>query len=411
MNILHVMAGSLEGGAARGAYWLHTSLRDLDVDSKLLTDNEITDSYVECYTTSITKYDVTARRVRHILDSLPVKIYPNRAKRIFSTGMLGYDIKKLELYKRADVIHLHWINNGFIDLSILQDIDKPIVWTVRDMWPFTGGCHYAMECTNFKNGCGNCEQLNSSSYLDLSRLVSFRKKLYLPKSIKIVAISNWVKDAASSSSLFNNLDIRMISNCIDSSSFYKIDKIFAKKSLGIDINKKVVLVGSTNLKDFYKGFDKFVAAINSMSNREDIVVCLFGTSLKNIETNIKLPTINLGYLHDNVSLRLAYSAAHLFVAPSLMEAFGKTIVESMSCETPVVCFNATGPKDIVDHKSNGYLAQPFDTDDLAKGIEWVLDAPNYQQLCDNARKKVLTHFDSQIVAKQYIALYKEILAQ
>ena len=118
---------------------------------------------------------------------------------------------------------------------------------------------------------------------------------------------------------------------------------------------------------------------------------------------------SLGFLHDIVSLRLAYSASDVFVAPSLMDAFGKTLAESMSCGTPVVCFDATGPKDIVDNKVNGYLATPFDTTDLANGIEWVLNAPNYDELCQNAREKVVREFDSRVVANKYIRLYEEIL--
>ena len=119
--------------------------------------------------------------------------------------------------------------------------------------------------------------------------------------------------------------------------------------------------------------------------------------------------MNFGFLHDCVSLRLLYSAADVFVAPSLMDAFGKTLAESMACGTPVVCFNATGPKDIVDHQINGYKAIPFESSDLAKGIIWVLNSPDYTTLSQNAREKVLRCFDSKVVAEEYIKLYKSVL--
>ncbi len=138
-------------------------------------------------------------------------------------------------------------------------------------------------------------------------------------------------------------------------------------------------------------------------------MCFFGKLDKNSIENIGFEYKNFGFVHDSVSLRLIYSAADVFVAPSVMDAFGKTIAESMACGTPVVCFDATGPKDIVSHKVDGYKAKPFDTTDMAKGIEWILKAPNYNELCQNAREKVVSKFDSSIVAKKYIDLYKEIL--
>jgi len=117
---------------------------------------------------------------------------------------------------------------------------------------------------------------------------------------------------------------------------------------------------------------------------------------------------NFGFLYDLVSLRLLYSGADVFVAPSIMDAFGKTIAESMACGTPVVCFDVTGPKDIVTHKIDGYLAKPFDTDDLANGIEWIINNEDYDKLCRNAREKVLREFDSKVVARKYIKLYEEV---
>ena len=134
--------------------------------------------------------------IRSQLNNLPMLFYKNRKKIIFSTGFVGFNFTKTKEYKEADIIHLHWINGGFVSVKDLSKIDKPIVWTMRDMWPFTGGCHYSLECDKYKIGCGNCPQLNSNKSFDLTKYVLNRKKKYLLKSMKIVGISHWLSDEA-----------------------------------------------------------------------------------------------------------------------------------------------------------------------------------------------------------------------
>lgn len=408
MKVLHIVAGDLSGGAARGAYWLHSGLRELGVNSKVFANSKITLGDDNVVTTMKSKKDKALNMVRSQLDNLLLLLYPKRKRIIFSTGMFGVDFTKTKEYKEADIIHLHWINGGFINIKHLAKIDKPIVWTLRDMWPLTGGCHYSMECEKFKTGCGNCEQLRSSSSYDLSKFVLNRKKKYLPKNMKLVGISNWLSERAKESELFKEFDIRTISNNIDTSEFFSIDKKIARDILGIKTQKKIVLVGSTSLKDFYKGFGKFQEAVKEL-DKSKYFLCFFGNVDKNVAEELDFEYKSFGYINDNISLRLAYSSADVFVAPSLMDAFGKTLAEAMACGTPVVCFDATGPKDIVTHKVDGYKAKPFESKDLACGIEWVLNAPNYDELCVNAREKVVREFDSKVVAGKYVELYEEVL--
>jgi len=120
---------------------------------------------------------------------------------------------------------------------------------------------------------------------------------------------------------------------------------------------------------------------------------------------------SLGYLDSTEDLRAAYSAADVFVAPSRMDAFGKTLVEAMLCGTPVVCFDAGGPKDIVEHRVTGYLAEPFSPEDLARGIRWVLEqSPGVQaDMCRNAQSQARERFDSRVIAEQYLELYRDIM--
>ena len=408
MKILHIVAGDLNGGAARGAYWLHSGLKELNIDSKIFTNSKITLGDNSVVTINNSKKRKAINIIRGQLDNLFPLFYRKRKKIIFSSSFFGVDFTKTNEYKEADIVHLHWINGSFVNIKHLGKIEKSIVWTMRDMWPMTGGCHYAMECDKYKTGCGNCEQLNSHSSYDLSKFILNRKKKYLPKDMKIVGISHWLSDEAKKSELFKDYDVRTISNNIDSKEFFPVDKDIARKILGIKSSKKIILVGSTNLKDFYKGFDKYLEAIKQL-DKEKYFLCFFGNVDKNVVSDLGFEYKSFGYLNDNISLRLVYSCANVFVAPSLMDAFGKTIAESMGCGTPVVCFDATSPKDIVTHKVDGYKAESFKSDDLSSGIEWILNNKNYEELCQKARNKVVGEFDSVVVAKKYIELYEEIL--
>lgn len=408
MNILHVVAGNLNGGAAKGAYILHKGLLKQGVKSKILTNSRNTLNDPTVSTINHTYFDMVKVGVRSKLDKLPTKFYRNKEGTLFSTGLFGYDFTKNKLYQEADIIHLHWINNGFVNMKLLNKITKPIIWTIRDMWPLTGGCHYSMGCEQYKTGCGKCPQLGSSSKRDLSSYAWKRKSNYIPNDITTVGISPWVSEKLEESKLFQKKNIHTIFNNIDCDAFFPVDKGFAKKSLKIDTNKKLILVGAQNPNHYYKGFNKYIEAIKFL-NPEDYHLLFFGRLDQNIISDLNFEYSSFGFLNDIISLRLLYSVADVFVAPSLMEAFGKTIAESMACETPVVAFNSTGPKDMIDHKKTGYLAKPYSSEDLAKGIEWILvHIDRYKKLSEQARRQAENNFSSDKVSTQYFDLYKNL---
>jgi len=274
MKILHIVAGNLTGGSARGAYWLHNGLVDLGIDSKILTNSKITFGDDRVISTNQTKKDKLFNFIRLQLDSNIQTLYRNRKRVIFSTGFFGVDFTKTKEYKEADIIHLHWINGGFVNIKDLSKVDKPIVWTIRDMWSMTGGCHYTMGCENFISGCGNCKQLGSNSSFDLSKVILNRKIKYVPKSIKIVGISSWLSNQAKQSKLLKNFNIRTIHNNINSNDFYPINKRIARDILGINTEKRIILAGAQNLKDFYKGFDKFLEAVDKLDREKYYLVFL-----------------------------------------------------------------------------------------------------------------------------------------
>lgn len=255
-----------------------------------------------------------------------------------------------------------------------------------------------------------CPQLGSNRERDLTRVVIQRKQKSLPRHLRVIGLSRWLSDRARESALLGKLPIATIGNSIDTQAFTPMKKTLARQALGLAEDRKVLLVGAQNIASAYKGFDLFLESLEKL-DKDAVQVLLFGKRTASIPESLGIRSTNLGFLADLIALRLAYSAADVFIAPSRADAFGKTLVEAMSCGTPVACFDATGPRDIVEHQSNGYRAKPFSASDLASGIEWILGRTpdDYQRLCDNARMRAEQRFDSRVIAEQYVALYRDML--
>lgn len=412
MKVLHVNTSDANGGAARAAHRLHQALLNENIDSKMLVQKKTSDDHTVIAPTS--KFEKGINLFRPTLDNLPLKQYRHRSHSLFSPAWLPFSqIPKKIVQINPDIVHLHWIAGAMMSVKDLARIDKPIVWSLHDMWAFTGGEHIDEGQQHYLDRCGNSKVLKSYKDKDLSRKGWQRKrKVYTQiQDMSIVGLSDWMHQAAKSSSLLEDKNHIHLPNPIDTTAFAPFDKLDARHLFNLPIDKKLILFGAMNAtSDPNKGFQHIFLALQA-SSLENTELVIFGSRQPTIPLSFKQPVHYLGQLHDDVSLRVLYNAADVMVVPSLQENLSNTIMESLACGTPVAAFDIGGNSDMIEHRNNGYLAQPFDTDDLAKGIEWVLNAPNYQQLCDNARDKVLTHFDSHLVAKQYIALYKEILAQ
>lgn len=413
MRIVHLVSGGLNGGAARGAYWLHRGLLRLGVSSTLLTNSR--DTLGDPSVISLASTDAQRAKLALFsrLAALPTYLYPKRKSLIFSTGLEGINFTRHPAYLAADVVHLHWIN-GLVAMRTLRKINKPIVWTIRDMWPMTGGCHLAnaLGCERYIIGCGQCPQLGSRHDWDLTKFVVAHKQACLHRNIRVVGISEWLSACARRSRVFDGFTIQTISNGIDVEDFFPVEPAVARRGLGLPLDKRIVLAGSYSLSDFHKGIDLFLEAMSKL-RRKDVHIVLFGNSHCSGLESLSHPSTTLGFLSDSISLRLVYSAADVFVAPSRMESFGKMLAEAMACGTPVVCFDATGTADVVVHKLTGYKAQPFDSTDLCEGIQWILSQDETRLSClrKQARERATKYFDSRVIAEQYITVYKELLEQ
>ncbi len=410
MKILTVSYSDSSGGAAKAAYRLHRALVNEGIESWMLVQKKERDDW--CVIGPDSNLNRFVNIIRPAIEQLPVKWYKNRKPTIFSPSLRGNGIVLKMLKKvRPDIVHLHWVNGGMIKIEDLTKIDRPIVWTLHDNWVFTGGCHIIYTCQKYKQRCGACPVLASTHEYDLSRWVWNRKyKVYNSiKNLTIVTPSRWLTDIAGKSSLLKNKKKITIPNGIDTQLFKPIGKSEARKLWNFPSDKKLILFGAVSATDDEnKGYKELIQALNRLTEK-NVELVIFGSSEPQTPLPFKFKTRFLGYLHDDVSLASLYSAVDVTVVPSLQEAFGQVAAESMSCETPVVAFKTSGLQDIIDDKQNAYLAEAYDTKDLAYGIKWVLNTPDYDLLCQNAREKIVKEFDSESVARKYIALYEEIL--
>ena len=296
----------------------------------------------------------------------------------------------------------------------LARFTAPIVWTLHDMWPFTGGCHYDMDCGRYQSGCGECPQLHSHGKHDLSYWTWRRKsQCWAETRIALVCPSRWLANCAAKSPLLSGQRIEVIPNGLDLSRFQPMDRQFSRKALGIPEQKKIVLFGAMNaLSDPKKGFNMLSPALQQLRQRHDASdyeLLIFGASKPTHPADFGFVSHYLGSLHDDVSLALLYSASDVTVVPSLHENLSNVVIESLACGTPVVAFDIGGMPDMIDHQANGYLAKAFDPSDLARGIEWVAeDQDRWGSLSRHARAKAERTYDLSEIAKRYLNLYGEL---
>lgn len=414
MKPLILNTSDIEGGAARAAYRLHKGLRSIGLDSQMLVQTKSSDDHT--VVGPQTKIQKVFGMIRPTLDSLFVQLYPKRDNVLFSPAVLPNNnlvtmVKRLD----SDVINLHWIAKGMLNPKTLKHFNKPLVWTLHDMWPFTGGCHYDSGCGRYQEACGKCPILKTSKNIEMSHWIWKRKeKAWKELDIVIVTPSHWLADCAKNSSLFHDFRIEVIPNGLDLNRFKPFDKHTAREILLLPQDKKLILFGAVNsTSDKRKGFQHLQSAMkniymNGWGNNFEVVV--FGSSepINSLELGLKIHY--LGHLPGDIALSLLYAAADVMVVPSTQENLANTVMESLSCGTPCVAFNIGGMPDMIEHKHTGYLASSFNTEDLAKGIIWVLeDDERWKVLSLQARRKVENEFDIQTVAKKYADLYEEIV--
>ena len=399
------------GGAAKASNRLCKGLVKNGEDAKMIVRTKQSDDMSILYDSGRLSRYRTA--IINRIDELPLKLYPKRDNTIFSVGLVNsYSLKKH--YKEFDVFNINWVAGAFQSIKSIANIPKPVVLTLHDSWAYTGGCHIPFDCEKFKSSCGSCPQLHSSKQNDLSSfLLQKKKSLWKRDDMVIVGGSNWIANNAKQSDIFKNHRIEVIHPGLDVNVYKPYNKSNVRKRFNLDIDAKIILFGAVNsTSDLNKGFHLLLPALKRLAilcSGSNLHLIVFGASLTNKPIDMAIPATYFGKIEDEESLAALYAAADVMVVPSIQESFGQTASESMACGTPVVAFNTSGLMDIVDHKINGFLANAFDSDDLADGISWVIsDSSRCSGLAKSAREKAVKEFDISICVSRYLNLFTNL---
>ena len=397
-----------DGGAAMGAYWLHRGLLGAGIQSEMLVLRKLTeDPRVHRLSDHLNRRGRARRRLAERRHQRRLVANPRIAgSGHWSLNQFDYGIAAAINAFAADIVQLHWVGDNFLPISQLEKIQAPLVWTLRDMWAFSGGCHYAGDCPRYRAGCGDCPQLETPAEADISaRLHAQKRRAWSQLPLTIVTISQWLADCARASSLFADRRIEVIGNPIDPSVFQPLDRAAARAAFNLPLDKKLILFGAIGgTSDGRKGF-QFLAEALPLLPHDDIELVVFG-SAREEAIDLGLPVHQVGRLQDEVSLSLLYSACDVYVSPATQEALGKTLMEALACGTPCVAFAGTGPDDMIGHRHDGCLARMKDSADLAAGINWTL-AQSWSR--PELHRRIVEKYGVEAISERYIRLYESLI--
>lgn len=415
MRVLLVNTSDSAGGAAIAARRLLTALNNHGVQATMLVRDKQTENL----------------RIKSLPPSplLRAKFVMERAE-IFAANSFsrenlfavdhathGYDITRLPEFEQADVIHLHWVNQGMLSLSDIRKVlasGKRVVWTLHDMWPCTGVCHQSAGCEEWLRACGNCPQLHGGgSEKDLSHTTFLRKqKAYAAGHIRFVACSDWLADIARRAPLLKGHSVESIPNPIDMNFFRPDNKQEARRRLGLPQEKKLILFVAFNATDRRKGIDYLKESVEILRKQygkliDSLAVVPVGRDAEALRGQFACEVLPQSYVTSEETMRDLYNAADVLAMPTLMDNLPNTIVEAMACGLPCVGFHVGGLPQMIDHGVSGYLAQLKDAADFAQGLTRILFSENAQTFVPAARRKAERHYSEEAVATQYIKIYEQ----
>ena len=414
MKVLIVNTSERTGGAAVAAHRLMEALNANGVKAKMLVGAKESDNINVCEVPC-------RRRVRwHFLwERLCIWVHLHfRRRHLFEIDMasVGSDITRLPEFREADIIHLHWINQGLLSLGGIRRIlesGKPVVWTIHDIWPATAICHLTLGCERFKTACQYCQLLpGGGSAHDLSAAVWRRKqRLLTGRRVTFVACSQWLADEARQSALLKGQAIYAVPNPINTHVYHPGDKAVARQRLALPPDDHIILFVSQRATNPNKGMSYLVKACRLLAARhpdmkEHTAVAVLGGHAEEVTALLPFRAVPLGYVSDEQRIVSIYQAADVFVLPSLSENLPNTIMEAMACGLPSVGFRVGGIPEEIDHRQNGYVADYCSADDLAAGIRWTLFESDPETVGKACLDKVAHCYSMQHVARQYIEVYE-----
>lgn len=413
MRVLFVSTYESAGGAARAAQRIRSGLQFHGIDAPMFVQSKSSD-HPDVYTNT-ESFARGVNLLRPTLDQLPARIAARKRIPNFSCGWLPGRTAHTANKMHPDVVHLHWVNKGFVDIGAVPRFPAPIVWTLHDMWPFTGGCHHSAGCDRYQHACGACPQLESAHASDLSSHFLRRKsRAWEHADLTIVCPSRWLASRAEASSLFGDRRIEVIANGLDTTLYRPVNKAWARDWLQLPQDKLLLLFCSVRAAENpYKGFEFLPEilsrlAIAGWQDRVELIV--IGASQHAAASAWPLPVTFLGHLADERLLALIYAAADVFLAPSRQDVLPSTVMEAMACGTPCVAYATGGIPEMIEHEQQGYLAPTNDVAAFVHGIHWLLANAEQRQACaELARLHAQERYDHVRQAGRHIELYDELL--
>lgn len=416
MRVLIINTTERQGGPAIAAYRLTEALKNNGIEAKMLVRRKSS-----AQVTTVQAEYTLMNRLSMLWERISLLLHTHlRRNRIYAVdlGQSGADITELPEFRQADVVHLHWINNGMLSLNAVEKIiasGKPLVWTLHDMWPFTGVCHYAHDCDHYTTHCHDCPQMSSRKHTDMAYRTFERKATILQNApIQFVACSRWLGNMATNSYLLRGQQIKCIPNAINTNLFCPRSKRQAREALGLPADKRLLLFSSHTLTDERKGLHYLKEATKTLANkhpewRDKLGVVIIGKEANAaVGQGIPFEVYALRYIADEKHLVEVYNAVDLCVIPSLQDNLPNTVVEAMACGIPCIGFNVGGIPEMIDHLHNGYVAEYKNVADLASGIHWLLTEGDYEMLSREAARKAVNSYSENSVAMKYIGLYNRV---
>mgnify|MGYP001826404091 CR=1 FL=1 len=415
MRVLHISYSDLAGGASVSAFRLHQALRAAGVDSSMLVAKRVSDDpHVVQHRKFGSKW---SRALRSQIEPRYIRWSAGGQVRQFSIGAMGGVGGDQIAQLAPDIINLHWVSGGFVSIGDIARLPHPLVWTLHDMWAFTGGCHYAYDCQRYTESCGTCPQLGSHQESDLSHKVYQKKRrLWGSGSLQIVTPSTWLGECAAKSSLFGSYPRELIPYGLDLEIFRPSPRVEARERFGIDPSIPILCYGAVaSLSDPRKGYDLLLEALRGARAELQAMgaeVLIFGTPEIKVETDPEtgLRCHHVGHLSKQEDIALAYGCADVFVAPSRADNLPNTVLESIACGTPVAAFSIGGIPDMVQVGDNGYLAEPFSTEQLGRGIVSLLADAGSEQRREQISKAAAAKYPEALQAQRYSDLYEKLVA-
>lgn len=416
MRIAHLSQSDAGGGAAIATYRLHRSLIKDGFDSRMLVLRKRTDDPTVAIVTGNRSRELSEAGAR-LIERAPLQFYRRRSDALWSPGWFGWPgVHRHPLINAADVVGLYWVTGGLLSLrqiSRLLRLGKPVVWRLSDMWPFTGGCHYAGECRGFEDACGRCPQLGSRRVADLSRYGALRRRRWSGEHLTVVAPTGWIAGLARNSAPFRKVRIEIIPTAVALDVYRPLPKPLARQVLRLPAAGRLILFGAAGgATDPRKGSDLLMQALAMLRRAfgpDALELVTFGGGA-GFDQVLGFRTHRLGVLHDDLTRVLAYSACDLFVAPSREDNLPNTVVEALACGTPVIACAIGGIPEAVQDGINGHLARGQDAAELTRAIRAAIETPEHlQRLTVGARQTAELRHDADKAATQYISLYQELV--